>query len=177
MQMARTPMVSISKLIVIEQLWPEAPKPNVPDYLPADVESMMLEAEEVRLGKNFRSARATYRTVLDIATKELCPTRRGKRLRLIDRIDRLAKEHRITPALAEWAHAVRAITNESAHTAELVSREEAAEVAEITRMMLVYLFELPERVRLASKKRTANGPAAIATDGTAPLALPAPTEG
>lgn len=161
---------SISRMVEVIETWPEQPRPNIPRHLPPDVHSLFLEAEEVRLAKCFRAACVAYRTVLDVATRELCTSGRAKRLRLIDRIDRLEKEHKITPALREWAHGVRTVTNEPAHMPTLISQEDAEEVAEITRMIMKYLFELPAAVARAkevAEARKKGGTATIA-------ALPAP---
>ncbi|MCW4591540.1 DUF4145 domain-containing protein [Gluconacetobacter entanii] len=161
---------SISSLVEVIETCPEQPRPNIPRYLPPDVHSLLLEAEEVRLAKCFRAACVAYRTALDVATKELCASGRAKRLKLIDRIDRLEKEHKITPALREWAHTVRTIANEPAHMPTVVPREDAEEVAEITRMIMKYLFELPAAVakaKEAAAERKKDGSKAIP-------ALPAP---
>ncbi len=84
------------------------------------------------------------------------------KITLFNRINILADAKLISPELKVWAHGVRGITNEDVHTVEPVSKEEAQEIAEITRLILTYLFELPERVKLAkaaadAKKAERNG--------------------
>ncbi|MBV1823351.1 DUF4145 domain-containing protein [Komagataeibacter oboediens] len=130
----------------------------------------MLEAEQTLIARDVapRIARATFRTVLDVATKEVlaqnpgCLDGKAAPRNLSARIDMLAKAGLLTADLKEWAHGVRGITNEDVHTVEPVRKDEAQEIAEITRLILTYLFELPERVKRAkavaeAKKAEGNG--------------------
>lgn len=155
--------------IITEQMWPPLDKPYVSTLMPWDVRQCMLEAEQaLNSGVAPRIARSAFRTVLDVATKEVlvqnpgCLGEKAEPKTLNNRIDMLAKAGLLTTDLKEWAHGVRGITNEDVHTVEPVSKEEAQEIAEITRLILTYLFELPERVKLAkaaaeAKKAGGNG--------------------
>lgn len=151
----------------LRDMWPKPPKPDVSEDMPAGVRQCMLEAEDALISASPRLARGAFRTVLDVATKDMVeknpkcldgsdPTK----LNLNSRIDKLAKHHLITASLRDWAHTVRGITNEDVHGPGLVTKEEAEEIAEITRMFLKYLYELPaavEKMRVAAeeKKRAA----------------------
>lgn len=136
--------------------FPEQKRPQASELLPPKVRKCMLEAEEVLAcgpANLARIARGAFRTVLDVATKEVLSQnpachdgKKAESMTLYRRIELLTEHHLLTPALRDWAHGVRVITNEDVHTVESVAIEEAKEVAEITRMMLLYLFELPARV-------------------------------
>lgn len=147
---------------------PESKKAQASELLPEDVHQCMLEAEQTLIGGVApRIARGAFRTVLDVATNEVLRQNPGclgdkTAKNLSSRIDMLAKAGLLTADLKDWAHGVRGITNEDVHTVEPVSKEEAQEIAEITRLILTYLFELPERVKLAKaaaedKKAEGNG--------------------
>lgn len=155
--------------ITTEQMWPPMDKPHVSTLMPSDVRKCMFEAEQALIARDIarRIARGAFRTVLDVATKEVLRQNPGclgdtMPKNLSNRIDMLAKAGLLTTDLKDWAHGVRGITNEDVHTVESVSKEEAQEIAEITRLILTYLFELPERVKLAKaaaedKKAKGNG--------------------
>lgn len=68
---------------------------------------------------------------------------------LYSRIDEAAKDHVITPEMAEWAHEVRLDANEQRHADEgatLPSTDDAARVIEFARALGQFLFVLPARV-------------------------------
>ena len=161
-----------------ENVFPPPNRLPVSDLLPNDVRQVMAEAEQALDGASPRIARGAFRTVLDVATKRVVSAsttieeewKLTKSQTLYNRIEFLARNHLLTPALKDWAHGVRGITNEDIHTVENVTAGEAQEIAEITRMILVYLFEMPERVRLAKE-------AAEAKKQPASEALPAPPTG
>ncbi|WP_165399195.1 DUF4145 domain-containing protein [Komagataeibacter xylinus] len=147
---------------------PEGKKAWVSELLPEKVRQCMLDAEQTLIVDVApRIARTAFRTVLDVATKEVLARNPGclgnkTPQNLSNRIDMLAKAGLLTTDLKDWAHGVRGITNEDVHTVEPVSKEEAQEIAEITRLILTYLFELPERVKLTkaaaeAKKADGNG--------------------
>lgn len=150
----------------IPRIWPRKEKPVRFDYLPSDVNSAMNDAEETRsINAPPRVIRTTYRTVIDVATKEILLREKEKlegatlkRNDLFNRIEFLTEHGILTPTLRDWAQGIRFITNESVHTAEDVTRVEADEIAEFTRMLLQYLYELPGRVERAKaeaeQKRT-----------------------
>ncbi|MBS1067276.1 DUF4145 domain-containing protein [Gluconobacter cerinus] len=150
--------------------FPDAGQKTVSHYMPRDVRQAMIDAEETLIGAPARVARGQFRIVLDVATKYVleknpeCVADRVAThpLKLNDRINVLAKHHLLTPALRDWAHGVRGITNDDVHGIEPVTSEEAQEIAEITRMILIYLFEMPARVLTAQDASKAKKAAAEA---------------
>lgn len=145
------------------KFWPEQPHAKASQDLPPDVRRCMLDAEDALISAAPRIARGAFRTVLDVATKEIVQQNPScldgsnpDKLNLNSRIDKLAKHHLLTVSLKEWAHGVRGITNDDVHGPEPVEKEEAEEIAEITRMILKYLYELPasvERMRIAAQAK------------------------
>ena len=65
---------------------------------------------------------------------------------LFTRIDALAKNHDITPAMQDWAHQVRLIGNDAAHDQDEPSDQDIEAVASFTETLLKYLFTLPHEV-------------------------------
>ncbi|OUJ05342.1 hypothetical protein HK23_06095 [Acetobacter malorum] len=147
----------------LEKFWPEYPRPQASEDLPPDVRRCMFEAEDALISAAPRIARGAFRTVLDVATKEIVAKNPScldnsdpDKLNLNSRIDKLAKHHLLTTSLKDWAHGVRGITNDDVHGPEPVEKAEAEEIAEITRMILKYLYELPasvEKMRVAAKAK------------------------
>ena len=145
--------------LVALRAFPAPPVIQVSDLLPEPVAQAMAEAEQTLIGAPPRVARGEFRTVLDVATQYVldqnpkCEANRksNKPLNLSNRIDVLTSHHLLSPSLKDWAHGVRGITNGDVHGANSVSPSEAQEIAQITRMILVYLFEMPARVEQAKK--------------------------
>lgn len=128
--------------------WPK-PRPHVvPAHLPDAVAKAFLQAEEsVGSAKKTESTAAMDRRALELATKLIAPEHAA--LSLFHRIERLAADHLITPALRDWAHSLRTIGNESLHDIEGVTHDEARQTHEVTRFVLTYLFTLPKQVELS----------------------------
>ena len=169
------PKQSPEAFVFFDAFWWEPirvfPSPNgsvVSEFLPPDVRQVMIEAEQALDGASPRIARGAFRTVLDVATKCVVSLdaslsrawEETKPKNLYNRIEFLAERHILTPTLQDWAHGVRGITNEDVHTVEPVTLTEAQEIAEITRMILIYLFEMPERVKRAKETAKAKKEAA-----------------
>ncbi|WP_322010888.1 DUF4145 domain-containing protein [Paraburkholderia sp. J12] len=67
--------------------------------------------------------------------------------KLEKRIDKLAAENRITKDLQTWAHRVRLDGNDALHEEEEFTKEAATELSEFTRLLLIYLYTLPEKIK------------------------------
>ena len=79
------------------------------------------EAADGLRRQSFTSAGMMFRKVLEQATLELAPASDRSALRkqrLNDRIDTLAGQHLLTPAMRDWAHMIRLEGNEAAHEEE-----------------------------------------------------------
>ncbi|ABO60854.1 hypothetical protein AQ808_03620 [Burkholderia pseudomallei] len=95
-----------------------------------------------------------FRRCLEIALKKFSPDIEAWKLE--KRIDRLADAGKITQDLKIWAHRVRLDGNDALHEEEEFTRESATELMEFTRLLLTYLYTLPEKIRLRLGQADAN---------------------
>ena len=138
------------------------PKPTVaPDHVPEAVAREYVEATESLRRKAYTSAGMMYRRVLLTTTTSLASgtdIKFKKRDTLEFRIDALAIEHLITPAMREWADIVRLDGNLAEHgEEEPFTQSDAEQMQYFTELLLNYAFTLPERVRLARAKNAEDG--------------------
>jgi len=69
------------------------------------------------------------------------------------RIDKLAAENLITPALKDWAHELRLDGNEALHGDQPADEELATRMERLTYFLLTYLYTLPAQVAAARELR------------------------
>lgn len=124
---------------------PKAQPIDIPKHLPATVAKAFKEGcDIIKMAPN--SACAAFRRALELALKDLSPDIDAWKLE--KRIDRMAAEGKLTPALKEWAHQLRLDGNVAVHEDD-ATLDEAKQIESLTRFVLMYLFTLPESVRLA----------------------------
>ncbi|WP_418610197.1 DUF4145 domain-containing protein [Gluconobacter cerinus] len=128
------------------EISPSYPTPDIPEYLPQTIERSFAEAERSRISGNILAAGMTYRRALEMATKDKARDLPERKI-LAQRIELLAKENRLTPALADWANHIKDLGNEAAHDEDEPTEADINALAALTRMTLIYLYEMPERVR------------------------------
>lgn len=143
--------VNLTDAISVHKTWPSIPEPYASESLPKKVRKSLLDAEHTLINGIPRVARGEFRIVLDVATKEILADNAdavtGKKPNsLYERIKFLAENSLLTPSLAEWADGIRSITNPDLHDCEDVLPREAEEIANFTRLFLIYVFELPAEV-------------------------------
>ncbi|OQS33008.1 hypothetical protein B0T39_21745 [Chromobacterium haemolyticum] len=95
----------------------------------------------------YSPACAGYRRTMEMALKALAPDIEAWKLE--KRIDKLAAEHRITPALQEWAHQLRLEGNEAIHGVDEADEDLCNQMHELTRFLLIYLYSLPKQIEQA----------------------------
>ena len=82
-----------------------------------------------------------FRKALEAGLKHICPNAKGN---LVDRIKEAAKAGKISQDIADGANRVRLGGNEAAHsTDEQFTPEEAEELYDFTRILMMSLFTLP----------------------------------
>ena len=138
------------------------PKPTAaPYHVPEAVAREYVEATESLRRNAFTSAGMMYRRVLRTTTGSLAAGTTitfKKKDTLASRIDLLAGEHLITPAMREWADIVRLDGNVAEHgDEEAFTQTEAEQMQYFTELLLIYAFTLPERVMLARAKNAEDG--------------------
>jgi uncharacterized protein DUF4145 len=129
----------------INEFWPEAPSPLIPELLPPDVERVYLQAERnfPTVG-NEEAAGIMYGKALDIGLKKIDPSLSGM---LSPRIKKLADAGKLTSDIAEWSDHIRDIRNDATHEEDPITKEQLADLRHFTEMVLRYLFSLPNQVR------------------------------
>jgi hypothetical protein len=129
-------------------IWPLKEEPSIPRHLPPEYVPKVVEAENANQAKLPTAVAGLYRSLIDITTKRQL-TEAGLDVKgvLMARIDRLADNHIIPKAVAEWAHEVRSIGNEGLHEEMVVSLEDAAVTRNFAQTYLRYAFELPGDIK------------------------------
>ncbi|MDN7754082.1 DUF4145 domain-containing protein [Burkholderia gladioli] len=128
------------------EVFPKAEQVEAPEHIPPLATRAFVEgAESLNAGRPTAAA-AMFRRCLEIALKQHSPDIEA--WKLDKRIDKLFAEGRITKDLQEWAHRIRLEGNDALHEEEEFTKETASEMMEFTRMVLVYLYTLPERIRI-----------------------------
>ncbi len=112
----------------------------------------LLSAEQNRHRKDYEGAPTMYGKALDVAFKSL-PDTEGTTL--VARIKSLQDLGKIPVSLAEMAHGLRGIRNDATHGIEPFTEKEVEELAEATKLILIYLFTLPGQIA-SLKKRNAS---------------------
>ena len=131
---------------VIRQ-YPEPRPINVPDYVPEPIAASYREATATLRAGHFTASAVLLRKVFERATRHLVDD--GEALAGMDfypRIEKLAKKHILTSEMQELAHLIRLDGNEAAHGDD-PDEATATLIHQFTELFLVYVFELPARVR------------------------------
>lgn len=118
---------------------------KAPDHTPDRIAAAFVEAQDNLKRGTLETSQLLCRKALDLATKELIGNDNDT---LFRRIENLAARNLITPQMAQWAHLVRIQGNESAHSDETSTEEEAQALLDFTETFLLYAFTLPEMVRI-----------------------------
>ncbi|MGQ0523352.1 MAG: DUF4145 domain-containing protein [Betaproteobacteria bacterium] len=136
----------------ITEIYPTADVNAAPDHTPDNIAAFYVQAVDALRRKHHDAAGAMCRKVVDTATRKLDPQVTG---RLVARIDKLADSHKITPALREWAHAIRLDGNDASHDEDPFSSEEATDICNFCELFLMYVFTLPGMLKERSEKKGA----------------------
>lgn len=131
--------------------WPTRTAVLAPLHTPDLVAQAWVQAEKSRRAQLWDAACAMYRRCMEIALKEFAPEVQAWKLE--KRIDKLASENRITPALKDWAHELRLDGNEALHAQAPATQELAEQMHGLCNFLLIYLYTLPEQVRQARATR------------------------
>lgn len=155
----RKDVLVVTEFVSNMKIFPEPPKPDVPEFLPDDIRELFSDAEAVRLigEQGARASVGQYRSVLDktlpaLAQDAEVPTTddKGKELSRFPLLDRLSKADVLPTSIRNWigSDGIRKILTAASH-GEKITSEQAQELSDITRFILIYVFTLPERVKRA----------------------------
>ncbi len=116
---------------------------SIPSHLPVSIERMLKE-DVLQVMGSPRFLVMACRSLLESACKDLLDQPNGK---LVAMINQLSEQGHITKSVADWAHTIRKIGNESVHTDEAPTTEDAKELYDFTLTILELLYTYPARVR------------------------------
>ncbi len=89
--------------------------------------------------------------VLETVCRELSPDFTGD---LYHRIEHLADAHILPAAMKEWAHELRLVRNQAAHSLETVNPLDAKDMMSFTELFLIYIYTLPGMLAERRQNRT-----------------------
>lgn len=131
--------IEFKRFYKVFDMAPKCAEQTAPEFVSSNVSRFYLQALDSFQRNNFDAAGMMFRKVLDVATKEIGATNGS----IKTRIDKLAESHQITPAMQEWAHAIRLDGNEAAHEEEPFNNKTCDALKSFTELFLVYAFTLP----------------------------------
>lgn len=126
---------------------PSCPDTSAPDHTPTNVARFYAQGMD-NLPGNWDAAGSMFRKALETALKNKFPEIKGT---LYERIEKAAKQHKLMPDLADWAHQIRLDGRNAVHEEEPFSKEEAERLSTFTKLILLYLFSLPGMIDQAQK--------------------------
>jgi hypothetical protein len=131
--------------VVVQSIYPQRPHSKSPESVPDAAAKAFVEGAENLKDGRYTSAVAMFRRAIDVGTKQFSDDVTA--WKLDKRIDKLAAEGLITKDLQAWAHKIRLEGNEAIHEIDEPTKEQAAELALFTEMVLTYLYTLPAKVK------------------------------
>lgn len=139
---------------VIQEVFPEGPADHAIANLPATVESAFNEAEGSFAAARYSAAAVMYRKAVERSVKHIAPDGKGP---LAARIRALEGKHALPHAMIELMEMVKFLGNDGAHDDEDPTSEDVARGRDFTRLLLVYLWDLPAKVAIARARRETDG--------------------
>ncbi|MCH7698094.1 MAG: DUF4145 domain-containing protein [Chloroflexi bacterium] len=150
-------MVTNNENATVEEIFPEVEQ-GPQDELPSDVAVAFGQALGALNAKAWDAVVLMCGRALGEATMTLGATDGS----LFGRIEALAADHQITPALAEWAHESRLARNLGAHGDQEEADEkkwndetDAREIVEFCRWFFRYVYVLPAQLALRRERLAA----------------------
>ncbi|WP_369326523.1 DUF4145 domain-containing protein [Alcaligenes nematophilus] len=122
-----------------------------PPCTPENVAAYYVEALDGLHRQKWTSAASLLRKCLEVSLKAYSPEIEAWKLE--KRIDKLASENKVTPALKDWAHELRLDGNEALHGDQPADEELATRMERLTYFLLTYLYTLPAQVAAARELR------------------------
>ncbi|WP_239482878.1 DUF4145 domain-containing protein [Paraburkholderia sp. C35] len=126
-------------------MYPAPDTSPTPEHVPSAAGRAYEQGVRCLSRSDYTPAAAMFRRCLEIALKAHSPEIEAWKLE--QRIDKLAAERKITPDMQTWAHRVRLDGNDALHEEEDFTKESATELMEFTRLLLTYMYTLPEKVK------------------------------
>ena len=137
--------------LYLVSIHPEPPNTAAPEHTPDNIATFFVEGKECQFNGNWNAAVVMFRKTLEVTLRTKFPDTKG---RLYDRIVQAAKQNKLTPELAEWAHHIRILGANAAHEDDPFLEEDTHDAANFTNLILQYLYTLPGDLE-AARNRTA----------------------
>ena len=128
---------------------PPRPTVHAPEHISPEVKRAFLQGEHNRQQRHYDAAGAMFRKALDVATKQKMPESKEM---LAKRLRAMKEAGMLTADIADWAEHIKTLGNEATHDADEPTQQDIDDLANLTRMTLIYLFEMPERIKIMRKK-------------------------
>ena len=133
----------------LKSISPSPPSRKAPKYTPDNIASFYVQGLASLFTRHYDAAGSMFRKTLDTGLKNSFPAIQGS---LSTRIKTAAKEHQLTPSLADLADHIRLEGNKAVHEEEPFSAEEAEDLQAFTELVLSYLYFLPGKLEEAQHK-------------------------
>lgn len=134
----------------IEDRWPSATL-SIPENTPDAIAHFYRQGLENLGARRWDAAGAMFRKTLDVATKALDPDL--KKFSLFHRIEKLAEDGMLTPAMRAWSHEIRLDGNDAVHDEKPETEDDATISQRFAEAFLTYAFTLPAMVEANLAKR------------------------
>lgn len=132
--------------------YPTPAPSRCPEHTPDNLKRLFLQAADANKRDAPDASGAMSRKVIDNSTQLLLKDEAKKYGTIYARIEALKNKGTLTPELAAWAHEVRLGGNDAAHDLEPFTPEEAGELLDFAELYLIYVYTLPERLKLRRAK-------------------------
>ena len=137
----------------LDAIYPASRKITAPGHTPDEIARDYKEAMDNLRRENFTSAGMMFRKVLERSTMKLAPDGGNfGAMTLYQRIDNLAEQHILTPAMKDLAGIIRLEGNQAAHGSEEFDQASAMSMQSFVELFLLYIFTLPKSVEKARSK-------------------------
>ena len=149
MKQTRAPRGTYIQGLSCEGISPARPSTDAPRHTPKSIASFFQQGKESENSGFLDAAGAMFRKALEVGLKVKFPDINSS-WTPYKRIEQAAKDNKLTPELAQWAHQIRALGNDATHE-EVFTRAQAKEMSAFTEIMLQYIFTLPGDLEIARK--------------------------
>ena len=126
-----------------------------PEHLPKQINDVFMEAARCHSIGCWNAAGAMFRASVDIATKDILPTKGPKEIHrkyLARRLEWLFHEKKIPENLRELSTCIREDGNDAVHDASLTEAD-ANDLLEFADALLTSIYTQPEQIKLKLKER------------------------
>jgi len=132
--------------------YPTADHLNPPKHTPTEVAKPYRQGCINFVQGHFEPCVAMLRKTLELTIKTINPQATGL---LASKIKQTFKANLITPAMYEWAQTIKLFGNEAIHDPVDIPENIAADILAFTEVLLLYVFTLPEMIKLRPRKSNA----------------------